>query len=86
MINVYLCTSSEIRKIQGSIIEPWAFGLFYIFTILQMSILNQLKFLALWALTILAIAYFSSSFDIQTRAFICMAIMFICAEIQSKQK
>ena len=42
--------------------------------------------MALGALTILAIAYFSSSFDIESRAFICMTLMFISAEIQSKQK
>lgn len=42
--------------------------------------------MALGALTILAIAYFSSSFDIESRAFICMAAMFICSEIQYKQK
>lgn len=51
-----------------------------------MTFLNQIKYMALGALVIMAVAYFSSSFDIEVRAFITMTIMFVCAEIQSKQK
>ena len=51
-----------------------------------MTFLNQIKYMALGAIVILAIAYTSNSFDIESWAFIMMTIMFVCAEIQSKQK
>lgn len=49
-----------------------------------MKFLEQIKYMALGALVILAIAYTSSSFDIESWAFLMALVMFICAEIQYK--
>jgi hypothetical protein len=51
-----------------------------------MTFLNQIKYMALGALVILAVAYTSNSFDIENRAFIMMTLVAVCAEIQSKKK
>ena len=60
--------------------------LFILYNITKMTFLNQIKYMALGALVILAVAYTSNSFDIENWAFIMMTLVAVCAEIQSKKK
>lgn len=60
--------------------------IYHLINITKMTFLNQIKYMALGALVILAVAYTSNSFDIENWAFIMMTLVAVCAEIQSKKK